>query len=93
MVPPPDAMEFYVDPSKRGYLANPKDVEQERLVLAQKYGYELPKIEEDVDYNMLIERKDPRQIFYGLQPGWLVNLAEKTIIKPKEKELLEYYAT
>lgn len=64
-----------------------------RLVLAQKYGYELPKIENDKDYSMLMERKDPRQVFYGLNPGWIVNLRDKNILKPNNKELLEFYAS
>lgn len=51
-------------------------------ILAQKYGYELPKIENDPLYEMFLEAKDPRQIFYGLDPGWVVNLPEKTIFKP-----------
>lgn len=50
--------------------------------MAQKYGYELPKIEDDPLYEMFCEVKDPRQIFYGLEPGWVVNLPEKAIIKP-----------
>ena len=25
----------------------------------------------------MLERKDVRQIFYGLQPGWIVSLADK----------------
>ena len=41
----------------------------------------------------LLERKDPRQIFYGLWPGWVVNLRDKTIIKPKDRELVEFYAS
>lgn len=93
MVPPPDAIDYYSDPSKRGYLADPEKVSQERLVLAQKYGYDLPKIENEPNYNMLCERKDPRQIFYGLEPGWVVNLQDKVILKPEEKELVEYYAS
>lgn len=59
-------------------------------MLAQKYGYTLPKIEDDPDYGMLMETKDPRQIFFGLQPGWVVNVPDSTIIKPKvnsEQEL------
>ncbi|KAJ8921040.1 hypothetical protein NQ315_015836 [Exocentrus adspersus] len=91
MIPPPDAIEFYTDPAKRGYLADPEKISQERLVLAQKYGYELPRIEDDPDYEMLTERKDPRQIFYGLEPGWVVNLRDKVILKPLEEELLKYY--
>lgn len=93
MMPPPDAIEYYTDPSKRGYLADPEKVSQERLVTAQKYGYTLPRIEDDPDYEMLCERKDPRQIFFGLYPGWVVNLTDKVILKPAEKELLEFYAS
>lgn len=51
-------------------------------VLAQKYGYELPKIEEDPKYEMFNRVKDPRQVFYGLEPGWVVNLVDKVIMKP-----------
>lgn len=93
MMPPPDAIEYYTDPAKRGYLADPEKISEERLVLAQKYGYNLPKIEDDPDYEMLTERKDPRQIFYGLHPGWVVNLRDKVILKPQEEELLKYYAS
>lgn len=93
MLPPADAIVDYADPAKRGYLADPTEVSKERLVLAQKYGYTLPKIEDDPDYQMLAERKDPRQIFYGLHPGWVVNLKDKVILKPEDNELLEYYAS
>lgn len=50
--------------------------------MAQKYGYELPKIENDLNFRMFSEVKDPRQIFFGLQPGWVVNLPDESIIKP-----------
>jgi large subunit ribosomal protein L15 len=93
MMPPPDAIEYYSDPANRGYLADPEKISEERLALAQKYGYELPKIEEDRDYEMLTERKDPRQIFYGLHPGWVVNLKDKMILKPQNEELQRYYAS
>ena len=43
--------------------------------------------------DVLLERKDPRQIFYGLWPGWVVNLKDKTIIKPKDEELKQFYAS
>lgn len=91
MIPPSDATDYYADASKRGYLADPEKVSEERLVLAQKYGYTLPVIEKDPDYEMLTERKDPRQIFFGLNPGWVVNLKDKVILKPLEEELLQYY--
>lgn len=93
LLPPADALEFYTDPEKRGYLADPEKISQHRLVLAQKYGYALPKIENDKQYAMLMERKDPRQIFYGLHPGWVVNLRDRVILKPQDEELLEFYSS
>ncbi|KAM7358742.1 mitochondrial ribosomal protein L15 [Cochliomyia hominivorax] len=83
MLPPQDAIGYYTSAENRGYLADPEEISKHRLVLAQKYGYELPKIEEDPDYEMLTSQKDARQLFYGLEPGWVVNLVDKTIIKPK----------
>lgn len=82
-LPPQDAIEYYTSAKNRGYLADPEEISKDRLVLAQKYGYELPKIEEDPSYEMLITLKDARQIFLGLEPGWVVNLKDKVIIKPK----------
>ncbi|CAG9099080.1 unnamed protein product [Plutella xylostella] len=93
MIPPPDAIEYYSSAATRGYLANPEEISLERLKLAQKYGYELPKIENDPMYTVLSERKDPRQIFYGLEPGWVINLKDQCILKPKDEELLKYYAS
>uniref|UniRef100_A0A2M4BVY3 Large ribosomal subunit protein uL15m n=1 Tax=Anopheles marajoara TaxID=58244 RepID=A0A2M4BVY3_9DIPT len=84
MLPPQDAVEYYTDARNRGYLANPEQISYERLVLAQKYGYELPKIEEDPQYEMLTQTKDPRQIFLGLNPGWVISLRDRAIIKAKE---------
>lgn len=93
MIPPEDAIPYYTDAKFRGYLADPEKISWERLVLAQKYGYTLPKIEEDADYKMLTARKDPRQVFFGLEPGWVVNLTDRIILKPTEPELKEYYKT
>lgn len=84
MIPPQDAIEYYSNPKNRGYLADPEAVSKERLVLAHKYGYELPKIEDDPSYAMLTETKDPRQVFYGLEPGIVINLQDKTIIREKK---------
>lgn len=83
MIPPIDAIEYYSNPKNRGYLADPEAISRERLVLAQKYGYELPKIEDDPDCAMLQETKDPRQVFYGLEPGIVVNLQDKSFIRLK----------
>lgn len=82
MLPPQDAIDYYTNPKNRGYLADPEAISHERLVLAQKYGYELPKIENDSRYEMLTQAKDPRQIFLGLNPGWLISVKDKAIIKP-----------
>lgn len=77
----------------RGYLANPEEISRERLILSQKYGYELQKIEDDPNYAMLVQRKDPRQLFYGLEPGWVVSLKDKAILKPKADYLKEFYSS
>ncbi|CAG0896065.1 unnamed protein product [Cyprideis torosa] len=84
---PPDekTLEYYSDAKNRGYLADPEEIARERGILAQKYGYVLPKIEEKV------EEKDPRQVFYGLEPGWVINIAERQILKPKSEEMKAYY--
>ena len=91
MLPPEDAIEYYTDPKFRGYLADPDKIAEERFVLAQKYGYELPDLNADPKKEMLLRRKDPRQVFYGLEPGWVVSLRDKCVLKPKDHELLEYY--
>ncbi|KAJ0181921.1 hypothetical protein K1T71_002643 [Dendrolimus kikuchii] len=93
MIPPPDAIEYYTSAKFRGYLADPEKISKERVKLAQKYGYKLPQIEVDSNYEMLCVRKDPRQIFFGLEPGWVVNLKEESILKPKDEELLTFYAS
>lgn len=84
MLPPENAIKDYADPKRRGYLADPQEIEYERAALAQKYGYEYIKRDPPI-------RKDPRQIFLGLEPGWVINLKDKTILKPKNQELVEYY--
>jgi large subunit ribosomal protein L15 len=91
MIPPEDAILYYSSAANRGYLADPEKISWERFVLSQKYGYKLPKIEDDPDYEMLISRKDQRQIFYGLEPGWVINLKDKVILKPIDPQLKEFY--
>jgi len=95
-LPPQDAIEYYIDPKNRGYLADPKEIAKARLETAQKYGYRLPDLNSENSssvVNMLLQRKDARQIFYGLSPGWVVNLKDKTILKPKDQELVDFYAS
>jgi large subunit ribosomal protein L15 len=91
-LPPQDTIMYYTDPVNRGYLADPSAVMQARLVLAQKYGYRLPEVVHgNWLYTMLMKRKDPRQIWFGLEPGWVVNAAEKSILKPSDEHLEVYY--
>lgn len=61
LTPPAAALGYYADAANRGYLADPRRIAEERLVLAQKYGYELPDVEADPDRDMLLQSKDPRQ--------------------------------
>ncbi|KAH0617712.1 hypothetical protein JD844_016211 [Phrynosoma platyrhinos] len=82
-----------LDAQNRGYLADPLKVQEARLELAQKYGYVLPDITKDKLFQMLSRRKDPRQIFFGLAPGWVVNMTEKKILKPTDENLLKYYSS
>ncbi|KAK7789728.1 hypothetical protein R5R35_007295 [Gryllus longicercus] len=91
MIPPQDAIDYYTNPANRGYLADPEKVSWERLVLSQKYGYKLPEIEKDPQYRMLCERKDPLQVFFGLEPGWVVNLHDRKILKPCDEEVKAFY--
>uniref|UniRef100_A0A8V0XK01 Large ribosomal subunit protein uL15m n=1 Tax=Gallus gallus TaxID=9031 RepID=A0A8V0XK01_CHICK len=93
MLPPEDLVRYYTDASNRGYLADPSKVAEARLELAKKYGYTLPDITKDELFKMLSTRKDPRQIFFGLAPGWIVNMADKKILKPTDERLLKYYSS
>jgi large subunit ribosomal protein L15 len=87
--PPLNAIEYYTNPKQRGYLADPDLIREERHRLAQKYGYQLP---DPSAYAPLFRmKKDPRQIFYGLEPGWLVNLKDQTISKPTDEKFRQFY--
>lgn len=85
LLPPKDLVAYYTDPCARGYLADPAQVAADRLVLAQKYGYP-----ESAVTGEEVERKDPRQVFYGLEPGWLVNLADKAVYRCKDADYNSY---
>ncbi|KPP73211.1 39S ribosomal protein L15, mitochondrial-like [Scleropages formosus] len=93
MLPGEDMVKYYTDARNRGYLADLEEVQRARLELAQKYGYILPDISQDELFQMLAMRKDRRQIFFGLSPGWVVNMVEKKILKPTDEKLLQYYAS
>jgi len=89
--PPSDVIEYYSNAKNRGYLADPEEIRKERYALSQKYGYALPEISEDIQEKFMSERKDPRQVFLGLEPGWIVNLLDKCVLKPKDREYTDYY--
>lgn len=93
MLPGEDLLPYYTDASNRGYLADPEKIQAARLALAKKYGYTLPDVSVETTCKMLAERKDPRQIFFGLAPGWVVNMPEKKILKPTDEDLLQYYSS
>lgn len=63
------------------------------IIVSQKYGYQLVDLEQSPQKEVLLERKDPRQVFYGLEPGWIVNLTDKVIVKPVDPELKDFYAS
>ena len=91
-LPPQDAIEYYTNPTNRGYLADPAGIPQARLELSQKYGYKLQEVKPgEWLHTMLSKRKDPRQIWFGLEPGWAVNLTDKCILKPSDEQYKEYY--
>lgn len=89
--PPFDAVDYYRRAENRGYLADLEEIGRHRAVLAQKYGYELPNLAADAQSDMLLKRKHLRQIFYDLEPGWVINLRDKTVLKPTDPEILAYY--
>jgi len=91
LLPSPDCIGFYTGAASRGYLADPDKIAAERFKLAQKYGYVLPDITKDPQFKMLTLQKDPRQVFYGLNPGWLINLRDKQVLKPSDELIKKFY--
>ncbi|KAH9584518.1 YmL15, variant 2 [Schistosoma haematobium] len=89
---PPALIPFYANAESRGYLADPEEVAKSRIWLAQKYGYhpfDFSSSSESTQ-KLMSMRKDPRQIFHGLEPGWLVSIPDKAVLKPKS-DLLDAY--
>lgn len=96
MLPPENCLEYYSSAQFRGYLADPDEVSRARVETAQKFGYEVVDLEaacaEKPDlFAMLTKRKDPRQVYYDLEPGWVVNLRDRVVLKPKQEEIRDYY--
>ncbi|KAL5111424.1 39S ribosomal protein L15 mitochondrial [Taenia crassiceps] len=80
--PPLDALKYYTSSANRGYLASPEGIAEARIWLAQKYGYAPVDISSSPRKDLLSIQKEPWRIFLGLEPGWLVSLADKAVIKP-----------
>lgn len=94
MLPSEALVPYDTDAKNRSYyLADPAQFPEARLELAEKYGYSLPDLTKDGLFKMLITPKDPRQVFFGLAPGWLVNMADKKMLKPTHENLLKYYGS
>jgi len=85
---------YYSDPSKRGYLSDPEEIEAARKKLYEDHGKVYDKDEfhkhfEKIDSETM--KKHPRQIFYGLDAGMLVNIKDKVIYEPVTEEVDEFY--
>ncbi|VDM03243.1 unnamed protein product [Schistocephalus solidus] len=90
--PPANAIEYYTNAAFRGYLADPQEVASARIWLAEKYGYKaLPDPSAGPLKDLALVRKQPWQIFHGLEPGWLVSLVDRVLIKPKSSEHEAFY--
>ena len=88
-----DLFMYYNDPKKRGYLCSLYEINQERLRTAESYGFDRcqeTENSEKVSEILTYPRKHPRQIFFGLQPGMMVNLADQDIYMSKDEEIMEY---
>lgn len=87
LLPPDYLLPFYVSPETRGYLADVDLVQDARISLAQEYGFE-PR--DFSSCHVMNKTKDPRQIWFGVEPGSLVNLQDRTVHRPhtfKEHEV------
>jgi len=91
-LPPANAIDFYSNPLNRGYLSDPHKMNEARLELAQKYGYKLILSSEEYIEKLYELLKDPRQIWFGLNPGWIVNLKDKCILKPVDELFESHYS-
>ncbi|KAM7541661.1 hypothetical protein Aperf_G00000037252 [Anoplocephala perfoliata] len=89
--PPLDALEYYTSSANRGYLASPEEIAEARIWLGQKYGYTPVDIASSPLKDLLSIRKEPWRIFHGLEPGWLVSLTDKAVLKPADSPKHEQF--
>ncbi len=69
------------------------DFSKQKVKDTHNFGYDLPDFTNDSSKDLLAMRKDPRQIWYGLEPGWIVDLNDKVILKSTNEKLKEYYSS
>ncbi|KAK6026410.1 hypothetical protein OSTOST_07646 [Ostertagia ostertagi] len=83
--PPPSLLEYYRDPSNRGYLAETAELVDARKRLALVMGYDIP------DSEISIGEKGPTQVFHGIPPGAVVSLADRKVFLPTHPVVKDYY--
>jgi len=78
LLPPSHLMQFYISPKTRGYLADRDLIDRHRIQTAIEHGFEPVDISQ---CSIMSKLKDPRQIWYGIEPGTLVNLEDKAVYR------------
>ncbi|OAF69636.1 39S ribosomal protein L15, mitochondrial [Intoshia linei] len=72
------------------YTQNKKELELDDKDYIKKIC--LKNINQNDEINKLMKlKKGVRQIWYGLQPGWIVDFVSKCILKPTDEQLKMYY--
>ncbi|MEN2496224.1 MAG: YmL15 [Marteilia pararefringens] len=84
-MPSSDVYEYYTDPKLRGYLVDQKEIDRARFETSQKFGFAY------TESPLILARKGKHHIFEHLKPGWVVDLDNKCILKPKDKEYIDFY--
>ncbi|PIO75588.1 hypothetical protein TELCIR_02364 [Teladorsagia circumcincta] len=83
--PPPSLLEYYRNPSNRGYLAESAELVDARKRLALVMGYDIP------DNEISVGEKGPTQVFHGIPPGAVVSLTDRKIFLPTHPVVRDYY--
>ena len=76
LAPPKSLINYYTNPEVRGYLCNEKELLDARVRLGKKFGFDGTSRPSFGNV-----AKNPRQIFFGLNPGMVVNMPNKTVLK------------
>lgn len=84
-MPSHDMLAYYRNAQNRGYLAPAGELDFARFETSQKYGYC------NVEQPFRTKVKPKHNLFQDLQPGWIVDLEGRCIMKPRDEEYLDYY--